>query len=45
MRSQLTVEPMIVAVDNIDDPSDASQFATELFTLWAWVRTTRTTVC
>lgn len=34
MRSQLTVEPMIVAVDNIDDPSDASQFATELFTLW-----------
>ena len=34
MRRQLTVEPIVVAVDDISDPDDASQFATELFTLW-----------
>lgn len=34
MRRVLTIEPMVVAVDDIDDPSDASEFATELFTLW-----------
>lgn len=34
MRRALTIEPMVVAVDDIDDPSDVSEFATELFTLW-----------
>lgn len=34
MRRSLTVEPMVVAVDNIDDPTDATDFATELFGLW-----------
>lgn len=34
MRRNLTVEPMVVAVDNITDPDDADQFATELFGLW-----------
>ncbi|MCI9054696.1 MAG: TPM domain-containing protein [Muribaculaceae bacterium] len=34
LRRSLTVEPMVVAVDNIEDPDDASQFATDLFELW-----------
>jgi len=34
MRRSLTIEPMVVAVDDIEDPSEASDFATELFTLW-----------
>lgn len=34
MRRSLTVEAMVVAVDNIDNPDDASDFATELFELW-----------
>lgn len=34
LRRNLTVEPMVVAVDNIADPDDPSDFATELFTLW-----------
>lgn len=34
MRKLLTVEPMVVVVDNIDSPSDPSEFATELFELW-----------
>lgn len=34
MRTELTVEPMVVAVDNITDPDDPSQFATDLFDLW-----------
>ena len=34
MRRTLTVEPMVVAVDDIEDPDDPTEFATELFTLW-----------
>lgn len=34
MRRALTVEPMLVVVDDITDPDDASEFATELFGLW-----------
>lgn len=34
LRRSLTVEPMVVAVDNITDPDDPSQFATDLFELW-----------
>ena len=34
MRRALTVEPIVVAIDNIDDPADPSEFATELFSLW-----------
>ena len=34
MRRQLTVEPMVVAIDNIENPDDYQQFATELFQLW-----------
>lgn len=34
MRERLTVEPMVVAVDDIDDPSYANEFATDLFELW-----------
>lgn len=34
MRRDLTVEPMVVAVDDIDDPSDYQDFATALFELW-----------
>lgn len=34
MRRSLTVEPMLVVVDNISDPDDPSQFATDLFGLW-----------
>lgn len=34
MRRTLSVEPMVVAVDDITDPSDADEFATELFTRW-----------
>jgi len=34
MRRTLTVEPMLVVVDNIDTPDDPSEFATELFGLW-----------
>ncbi len=34
MRRALTVEPMLVVVDNITDPDDPSQFATDLFGLW-----------
>ena len=34
MRRDLTVEPMVVAVDDIDHPDDISEFATELFGLW-----------
>lgn len=34
MRRELTVEPMVVAVDNIVDPDDYMEFATELFGLW-----------
>lgn len=34
MRRALTVEPMVVVVDNIDGPDDPSQWATDLFGLW-----------
>lgn len=34
MRADLTVEPMVVAVDAIDDPSEPGDFATDLFELW-----------
>ena len=34
MRTELTVEPMIVAVDRITDPDNPDQFATDLFGLW-----------
>lgn len=34
MRRNLTVEPMVVAVDNIADPDSPSEFATDLFELW-----------
>lgn len=34
LRRRLTVEPMVVVVDNITDPEDADEFATDLFTLW-----------
>lgn len=34
MRRALTIEPMVVAVDDITDPLDPDDFATELFTLW-----------
>lgn len=34
MRMQLTVEPMVVAVDDITDPDDYQEFATELFERW-----------
>ncbi len=34
MRRSLTVEPMVVAIDDITNPDDASDFATELFELW-----------
>ena len=34
MRRELSIEPMVVAVDDIDNPSDYQDFATELFELW-----------
>lgn len=34
LRRNLTVEPMVVVVDDIDNPSNADDFATELFSLW-----------
>ena len=34
LRRGLTVEPMIVVLPAIEDPDDASQFATDLFELW-----------
>ncbi len=34
LRQSTSVEAMVVAVDDITDPDDASDFATELFTLW-----------
>lgn len=34
MRRSLTIEPMVVAVDDIRDPDDYMEFATDLFELW-----------